>query len=107
MILKIEKKIRFLESYFNLKKNEKNNFKRQKNSIMNQKSQKIQWYIKNKKNKKKDQNITNKEEDQNITNKEEEQNITKKEEEIHAAFKTYLFGFCGLDQPDIDLIAVF
>lgn len=98
MIDKIQEKIGFLDRYFHLKKNEKNNFKRQKNSIMNQKSQKIQWYIKNKKNKKKDQNITN---------KEEEQNITKKEEEIHAAFKTYLFGFCGLKQSDINSIAVF
>lgn len=79
MIEKIQEKIGFLESYFNLKRN-------QKNGIKNQKSQKIQWYIKNNK---KNQNITIKEED-----------ITKK-------LRDYLFSFCGLEQPAIDSIAVF
>ena len=79
MIDKIQEKIGFLESYF-----KKKGF--QKNDIKNQKNQKIQWYIKdNKKN----------------------QNITMKEEDITKELQDYLFGFCGLDQPDIDSIAVF
>ena len=85
MIDKIQEKIGFLESYFNLKLNEKNG-KNRLNSIKNQKSQKIQWYIKNNKKNK---------------------NITMKEEDISKKLRNYLFGFCGLDQPAIDSIAVF
>ena len=88
MINKIQEKIGFLESYFNLKKNEKKSIENQMKNIQNQKSQKIQWYIKNnKKNKNK--------------------NITMKEEDISKELRNYLFGFCGLKQPDIDSIAVF
>jgi hypothetical protein len=79
MIVKIGKKINFLKSYFNLKSNKK--------------SQKIQWYIKNNK---KNQN-------KNITMKD----ITMKEEDISKELRNYLFGFCGLEQPAIDSIAVF
>jgi len=81
MIKKIQEKIGFLESYFKKKGNKTSN-------IMNQKSQKIQWYIKNNK-------------------KNQNQNITMKEEDITKKLKDYLFGFCGLDQPAIDSIAVF
>jgi hypothetical protein len=86
MIAKIQEKIGFLESYFNLKSNDKNSPKSKKNKIQNQKSQKIQWYIKN----------------QN-----KNQNIKMKEEDITKKLQIYLFGFCGLDQPAIDSIAVF
>ena len=86
MIDKIQKKIGFLKSYFNLKKNQNNSIEKQQNSIKNQKSQKIQWYIENKKNNK---------------------NITMKKDEITKELRNYLFGFCGLKQPDIDSIAVF
>jgi hypothetical protein len=30
-----------------------------------------------------------------------------KEEDISKELRNYLFGFCGLEQPDIDSIAVF
>jgi cation transport regulator ChaC len=79
MIAKIQEKIGFLDSYF-----KKKGFKT--SNIMNQKSQKIQSYIKNNK--------------KNI-------NITMPEEKITEKLKEYLFGFCGLEQPDIDSIAVF
>ena len=80
MIEKINEKIGFLSTYFT-----KKGYK--KNEQQNQKNKSVQEYIENKtKNGK---------------------NVTKTKEEIHAAFKTYLFEFCGLDQPDIDSIAVF
>jgi hypothetical protein len=80
MIEKINEKIGFLSTYFT-----KKGFK--KNEQQNQKNKSVEEYIENKtKNSK---------------------NVTKTKEEIHTAFKTYLFGFCGLEQPDIDSIAVF
>jgi hypothetical protein len=80
MIDKINEKIEFLSTYFTKKR-----FK--KNEQQNQKNKSVEEYIENKtKNSK---------------------NVTKTKEEIHAAFKTYLFEFCGLDQTAIDSIAVF
>jgi hypothetical protein len=80
MIEKINEKIGFLSTYFT-KEGSKIN------EQQNQKNKSVQEYIENKtKNSK---------------------NVTKTKEEIHAAFKAYLFGFCGLDQPAIDSIAVF
>jgi hypothetical protein len=80
MIDKINEKIEFLSTYFT-----KKGFK--KNEQQNQKNKSVEEYIENKtKNSK---------------------NVTKTKEEIHAAFKTYLFEFCGLDQTAIDSIAVF
>jgi len=80
MIDKINEKIGFLSTYFTKKGFKKNEQQKQKNKS-------VEEYIENKtKNSK---------------------NVTKTKEEIHAAFKAYLFEFCGLDQPAIDSIAVF
>lgn len=78
MIDKIQEKIGFLESYFG-SNHKTRNF---------QKGQKIQLYISN-------------------TKKNKNKNITVSREKITDELRKYLFGFCRLEQPAIDSIAVF
>jgi hypothetical protein len=103
MIQKIDEKMKFLSNYF---------FKNNPQDQQYQKNKSIQEYIEN--TTKNSQNIINKSVQEHTENKNKNsqnitktKNITMKKTEIYAELKKYLFGFCGLEQPDIDSIAVF